>query len=244
MKRFLLFSLLFVFACNGMGVVAADYSVGSFLFRPLHEAFFESNTDLVFPDVLGEFRKSRVSINQNLQIGTTIRYLNEAGDSADVYVYSTDEKAKIEDMTDEKVKSVFEKSVNAIVSLPKQSSSVLSVERLSDDVGKNQAVDACSAVFRLKLKDETLYSILTILGYQGMFLKIRVSCDASADDAVADSRKFVSAVLQLVADARQKEKSAVETAQKKFVPDKNEKKVSEEVNRQPQKQAESVQKPL
>ena len=54
--------------------------------RPAMEAFVDKDTMLVFPAQVDTFQKVRVRKNENPVFGTVVRYENEAGTCADVYI--------------------------------------------------------------------------------------------------------------------------------------------------------------
>ena len=74
------------------GVLAA-WAQDVFL-RPAMEEFIDKDTRLVFPAQVDTFQKVRVRKNENPVFGTVVRYENELGSCADVYIYSLDTSAK------------------------------------------------------------------------------------------------------------------------------------------------------
>ena len=54
--------------------------------RPAMEAFVDKDTMLVFPAQVDTFQKVRVRKNENPVFGTVVRYENEDGTCADVYI--------------------------------------------------------------------------------------------------------------------------------------------------------------
>ena len=79
----------FLCLCAVLCAVAQDVFL-----RPAMEAFVDKDTLLVFPAQIDTFQKVRVRKNENPVFGTVVRYENELGSCADVYIYSLDTAAK------------------------------------------------------------------------------------------------------------------------------------------------------
>ena len=60
---------------------------------PKDAAYADDETGAVFPARIGNFTKTSVTKNLNPYYGTVIRYANDYGASADVYIYSLDLKS-------------------------------------------------------------------------------------------------------------------------------------------------------
>ena len=67
--------------CGILTAVAQDVFL-----RPAMEAFVDKDTLMVFPAQVDTFQKVRVRKNENPVFGTVVRYENETGSCADVYI--------------------------------------------------------------------------------------------------------------------------------------------------------------
>ena len=71
----------FLCLCGALSAEAQDIFL-----RPAMESFVDKDTLLVFPAQVDTFQKVRVRKNENPVFGTVVRYENEAGTCADVYI--------------------------------------------------------------------------------------------------------------------------------------------------------------
>ena len=78
----------FLCLCGALSAKAQDVFL-----RPAMEEFVDKDTRLVFPAQIDTFQKVRVRKNENPVFGTVVRYENESGACADVYIYSLDTDA-------------------------------------------------------------------------------------------------------------------------------------------------------
>ena len=61
---------------------------------PKDTPYTDDATGMVFPAKIGKFTKTGVTKNLNPYYGTAIRYANDYGSSADVYIYALDMKGE------------------------------------------------------------------------------------------------------------------------------------------------------
>ena len=81
-RRNILLRLLAAVLClSAIVAVAQDVFL-----RPALEDFIDKDTKLGFPAIVDTVQKVRVRKNENPVFGTVVRYENEAGTCADVYI--------------------------------------------------------------------------------------------------------------------------------------------------------------
>ena len=96
--------------------------------RPALEDFIDKDTKLVFPAIVETFQKVRVRKNENPVFGTVVRYENESGTCADVYIYSLDTGAK--EVSPDDFEKHFQETDQGILKLAEQNARIKAVSRL------------------------------------------------------------------------------------------------------------------
>ncbi len=144
--------------------------------RSAGESYRDAETGLVFPSRVGEYLKTRVSLNQDPVFGTKIRYENEAGDCADVYLYALDSiGTPVEETAFERH---FQETRDSILNLPKQT-------RLVKNVAVKPMTNAeampHAALFRIRGRDEEFDSLLFMALFRGRVVKVRISAADNGD---------------------------------------------------------------
>lgn len=144
--------------------------------RSAGESYRDAETGLVFPPRVGEYMKTRVCLNQDPVFGTKIRYENEAGDCADVYLYALDSLGS--PVGDAAFERHFQETRDSILNLPKQT-------RLVKDVAAKSMPDAeampHAALFRIRGRDEEFDSLLFMALFHGRVVKVRLSASDDGD---------------------------------------------------------------
>jgi len=162
--------------------------------RPAMEAFVDKDTLLVFPAQVDTFQKVRVRKNENPVFGTVVRYENELGSCADVYIYSLDTGAK------PVRRDMFEKHCRetdlGILELSAQNPK-LSVDRIGAPERKTSP-DGFEAHYRIHNGSTQMDSVLYLALYKGKLVKVRISYSPEDEDEPAHSRLFIDFVAALL----------------------------------------------
>ena len=169
MKSVFLFLILFTvgFACAAEPVEH----------RSSAEPYTDLETKAVFPAEAGVFRKQEVIRSFNPMIGTTIRYANQDGDCADIYIYTLPDSS--DTPSNERLLEHYRTLKTAILGLPSKEISVKEVKlagfrELKD---KQKRFFAYSAEFQIIWNDGTTQSsILQLAWYQKKIIKLRMTC--------------------------------------------------------------------
>ena len=180
--------------------------------RPALEDFIDKDTKLVFPAIIETFQKVRVRKNENPVFGTVVRYENEAGTCADVYIYSLDTGAKEVRMED--FEKHFQETDQGILKLSEQNTKIKSVTRLEKS-GRKVPENGHEAFYHIESTPTAMDSILYLALYRGKLVKLRVSFapDDAEESAHADS--FLEALAAMLVEKPQEaagHDSASETA--------------------------------
>ena len=174
--------------------------------RPAMEAFVDKDTLLVFPAQVDTFQKVRVRKNENPVFGTVVRYENESGACADVYIYSLDNAAKPvnRDMYEKHCMETDQGILNLPVQNPK-----IKVEHL-DAPGRKTSGGGYEAFYRIQNGSTRMVSVLYLALYKGKLVKVRISYSPEDTDEVTHARLFVDAIAAMLnkdasADAKKTE---------------------------------------
>ena len=177
--------------------------------RPALEDFVDKDTLLVFPALIDTFQKVRVRKNENPVFGTVVRYENEAGTCADVYIYSLDTGAKA--VQQDVFEKHFKETDQGILDMPSQNPKIKSVTRIEIPDRKPQA-GGHEAHYRIQNGSTLMDSILYLTLYRGKLIKIRISYSPDDKDEAADAYRFIDAITALLnngkAGGKQKDESA------------------------------------
>ena len=144
--------------------------------RSAGESYRDAETGLTFPPQIGEYSKTRVCLNQDPVFGSKIRYENEAGDCADVYLYALDSFGNPVDQ--ESFEQHFRDTRDSILRLPKQSKLVKEVS--SKHLPPFDSFPHC-ALFRIRAEDEEFDSLLYMALVRGRIVKVRLSAADNGD---------------------------------------------------------------
>ena len=175
------------------GVLPA--SAQDIFLRPAMESFVDKDTGLEFPAIVGTFQKVRVRKNENPVFGTVVRYENEAGTCADVYIYSLDTGAKAvrQDMfekhcreTDEGILKMSENNRNI-----KSVKHIEAPERKAPETGFEAHYSILNGTVQM---DSVLYLAL----YRGKLVKVRVTYFPEDADEKRHAGLFVDAVCAIL----------------------------------------------
>ena len=190
------------------GAIAAEAQ--DIFLRPALESFIDKDTMLEFPAQVGVFQKVRVRKNEKSQvIGTVIRYENEAGTCADVYIYSLDEDARtvtremFDDhwrKTDRDIMQMPEKKQDPELKLPELK--IRSVVRV-ETFGRKAPGNGFEAHYRIKNGSVLMDSVLYLALYRNKLVKVFVSYSPEDTDETASAYGFIDSVAEMM-----KEKSA------------------------------------
>ena len=181
------------------GVLSAEAQ--DIFLRPALEAFVDKDTLLVFPAQVDTFQKVRVRKNENPVFGTVVRYENEDGTCADVYIYSLDTGAKPvqQDMFEAHCRETDE----GILKMPEQNPKITSVSHIAAPAGKTPE-GGFEAHYRILSGSTPMDSVLFLALYRGKLIKVRISYSPEDIDEAEHARLFVEAVASML----NREKSA------------------------------------
>ena len=206
-RRNILFSLLAAALCLS-AIVALAQDV---FLRPALEDFIDKDTKLVFPAIVDTFQKVRVRKNENPVFGTVVRYENEAGTCADVYIYSLDTGAK--EVRADEFEKHFQETDQGILKLAEQNTRINAVTRLETPDRKTPGPGR-EARYRIDSVPDPMDSILYLALYRGKLVKLRVSYAPDDKDEAEHAGLFIDAISAMLVEKLQEAKrpdSAQET---------------------------------
>lgn len=207
-RRNILLCLLAAALC--LSVIVA-FAQDVFL-RPALEDFIDKDTKLVFPAIVDTFQKVRVRKNENPVFGTVVRYENEAGTCADVYIYSLDTGAK--EVRADEFEKHFQETDQGVLKLAEQNSRINAVTRLETPDRKTPGPGR-EARYRIDSLPDPMDSILYLALYHGKLVKLRVSYAPDDKDEAEHAGLFIDAISAMLVEKPQEAKrpdSAQETA--------------------------------
>jgi len=199
-RRNILLCLLAAVLC--LSVIVA-FAQDVFL-RPALEDFIDKDTKLVFPAIVDTFQKVRVRKNENPVFGTVVRYENEAGTCADVYIYSLDTGAK--EVRADEFEKHFQETDQGILKLAEQNARIKAVTRLETPDRKVPGPGR-EARYRIDSAPDPMDSILYLALYRGKLVKLRVSYAPDDKDEAEHAGLFIDAVSAMLVEKPQETKS-------------------------------------
>ncbi len=177
--------------------------------RPAMEAFVDKDTLLVFPAQVDTFQKVRVRKNENPVFGTVVRYENESGTCADVYIYSLDTGAKPVQQ------DMFEKHCletdRDILNLSARNSKIAPVEHI-EAPGRKAPEKGFEMQYRIRNGSTQMYSILYLALYKGKLVKVRISYSPEDMDETEHAYLFIDAVAAMLNKDKPAEEKKPEAA--------------------------------
>ncbi|MBO4287021.1 MAG: hypothetical protein J5985_02510 [Kiritimatiellae bacterium] len=198
-RRNILFCLLAAVLCLS-AIVAFAQDV---FLRPALEDFIDKDTKLVFPAIVDTFQKVRVRKNENPVFGTVVRYENEAGTCADVYIYSLDTGAK--EVGVDEFEKHFQETDQGILKLAEQNARIKAVTRLETPDRKTTGPGR-EARYRIDSVPDPMDSILYLALYHGKLVKLRVSYAPDDKDEAEHAGLFIDAVSAMLVEKPQEAK--------------------------------------
>lgn len=183
--------------------------------RPAMESFVDKDTGLEFPAIVDTFQKVRVRKNENPVFGTVVRYENEAGTCADVYIYSLDTGAKAvrQDMFEKHCKETDE----GILNMPANNRNIKSVKHI-EAPGRKAPETGFEAHYSIQNGTVQMDSFLYLALYRGKLVKVRVTYFPEDADEIQHACLFVDAVSAMLnrnSKAEDTRKPASDTPQEK-----------------------------
>lgn len=180
----------FLCFCGAFAAEAQDIFL-----RPAMEAFVDKDTLLVFPAQVDTFQKVRVRKNENPVFGTVVRYENESGTCADVYIYSLDTGAKPvrQDMFEKHCKETDQ----GILEMPAQNPKITSVEH-AEAPGRKAPEGGFEAQYRIQNGSVQMDSVLYLALYNGKLVKVRISYSPEDSDESVQAYRFIDFVAALM----------------------------------------------
>lgn len=185
----------FLCLCGALSAKAQDVFL-----RPAMEEFVDKDTRLVFPAQIDTFQKVRVRKNDNPVFGTVVRYENELGSCADVYIYSLDTAAK--PVPQETFEKHCKETDQGIMNLSAQNPKI-KVERL-DAGGRKAPEGGFEAFYRIQNGSTQMDSVLYLALYKGKLIKVRISYSPEDNEESVHAGIFIDAVAAML----NKEKTA------------------------------------
>ena len=162
--------------------------------RPALESFVDKDTLLVFPAQVDTFQKVRVRKNENPVFGTVVRYENESGTCADVYIYSLDTGAKPvrRDMFEKHCQETDQDILNLSASNPK-------IKAVHLDMPDRKAPEGGYEMFyRIQNGSTQMDSVLYLALYKGKLVKVRISYSPEDTDEINHAVLFIDFVAAIL----------------------------------------------
>ena len=165
---------------------------------PKDVPYSDENTGVVFPPVLGAFRKTEIRINSNPVVGTRIQYSGDRlGCTADIFIYSLGERP--EQITPSEFIRHYEKLRNGILNLKTLSRKIEEVESAGQWKAAGRKDETIwRELFYIRTDgEETYHSELVLIRCGDRIVKLRISVPASQKDAVEEAKLFILGFIQL-----------------------------------------------
>jgi len=173
--------------------------------RPAMETFVDKDTRLMFPALVDSFQKVRVRKNENPVFGTVVRYEDEAGTCADVYIYSLDTGAKA--VRKDEFEKHFRETDEGILKMPEQNLKIQSVKHI-EAPDRKAPETGHEAHYRIQSGSTQMDSILFLALFRGKLIKLRVSYSPDDKDEAAGAYRFIDAIAAMLNEAKEAEKTA------------------------------------
>ncbi len=184
-----------------------DEAAEKITFLPKNEAYTEPVTGALFPAAApGGYAKNQVSRHLNPVYGTVIRYSNENGACADVYVYSLDTGAK--PITPEQMDAHYAEVKKTILDLPGKKGPVSSVSVVEDLIFQDRP-DIRGTLFLMGVGEEETFSALVLFLCKGKIVKLRVSYPTDRIEEKAEANAFIREIIGIFGDAGKKQTPVV-----------------------------------
>ena len=180
----------FLCLCGALSAEAQDIFL-----RPAMESFVDKDTLLVFPAQVDTFQKVRVRKNENPVFGTVVRYENEAGTCADVYIYSLDTGAK--PVQKDMYAKHCEETDQGILKMSAQNPKITSVVHM-EAPGRKAPENGYEMQYRIQNGATLMDSVLYLALYRGKLIKVRISYSPEDLDEAAHAYIFIDAVAAML----------------------------------------------
>ena len=171
--------------------------------RPALESFVEKDTMLEFRAQIGTFQKVRVRKNEKHPVfGTVVRYENEIGSCADVYIYSLDEEDTA--VTAEMFEKHFRETDRDIMKLPETKldmelpeHKIRSVTR-AEAPGRKAPEGCFEAYYHIRNGAMLMDSVLYLALYRNRLVKVRVSYSPEDEGEDAAAYSFIDSIAEMM----------------------------------------------
>jgi len=167
--------------------------------RPALEVFVEKDTLLEFHAQIGTFQKVRVRKNEKHPVfGTVVRYENEAGSCADVYIYSLDEEDT--KVTRGMLEKHFQETDRDIMNLPATKLDIelpdhkIQTVTRAEAPGRKAPEGGFEAYYRIRNGAVLMDSVMYLTLYRNRLVKVRVSYSPEDEGEAAAAYGFIDAI--------------------------------------------------
>ena len=188
----------FLCFCGAMSAEAQEVFL-----RPALESFVEKDTMLEFHAQIGTFQKVRVRKNEKHSVfGTVVRYENEIGSCADVYIYSLDEEDT--PVTPAMFEKHFRETDRDIMKLPETKlemeltdHKIRSVTRVKAP-GRKAPEGGFEAYYRIRNGAMLMDSVLYLALYRNRLIKVRVSYSPEDEGEDEAAYSFIDSIAEMM----------------------------------------------
>ncbi len=170
---------------------------------PKDTPYADDATGAVFPARVASFTKTNVTKNQNPYYGTVIRYANDYGSSADVYIYALDLKTM--KLSAEQWRKHYEEVKGNIAHLTGKNVPLGEVAvlgefalKVPDEIVRKQMLDSnlagrrCS--FSFSIGEDPFFSELVIFPSGSRIVKLRVTYSREITSEKENALKFLDVI--------------------------------------------------
>jgi len=168
---------------------------------PKDAPYLDEVTGVEFPACTGFFCKEIVKKNPNPVFGTLVRYANERGSCADVYIYSLNTVA--DPVAEKEFEAHFAETKENILSLASkpEDGHLKSVSEKTMKSPANEWMEKIpslrQATFLFGIAEDEYYSELHMFLCKGRIIKIRISYPSDIPEEAENAKEFLNALLSL-----------------------------------------------
>lgn len=162
---------------------------------PKDAPYTDPATGVVFPAEISSYTKHQVTRNLNPVYGTAIRYFNEIGSCADIYIYSLDTSAA--PVNQEQFAEHYKETKEVIMKLPAGAGPVNSVACV-EEFKFNGRPDILGCAFLIGVEDDDeIYSELIMFLFKGNIVKMRITYETNNPSEKESAYQFSREIIRL-----------------------------------------------